>query len=95
MKKKVFNRVVLTLVMVATLCLMIGNAFAAGVDNPAVSVGIATPKYLTIKSLAANLSISSLGRASCKVETTLYSAYTAQITMYLQDRNSGWQTAKS
>lgn len=95
MKKKVVNRVVLTLAMVAALCSMTGSAFAVGTNVPTVSAEMISPRYATIRSLSASLTISSSGRASCRVEVSLYGSYTGEISMYLQDRSSGWQTVKS
>ena len=95
MKKNVFNRMILMLVMVAALCSMPCSAFAADVNGFVASVGIVSPRYATIRSLSAELKISSSGQASCKVEVSLYGSYRGEVTMYLQDRNSGWQTVKS
>lgn len=94
MKKNVVNRVAFTLVMVAALYAVTGNAFATGVKDLAASVGIVSPRYATIRSLSADLAISSAGRASCQVEVSLYGSYKREITMYLQNQNSGWQTVE-
>nr|WP_325214039.1 hypothetical protein [uncultured Oscillibacter sp.] len=95
MKKRVFNRVVFALVMVAALCSMIGSVFAAGTDDLMASAELVSPRYATIKRFSADLAISSSGQASCQVKADLYDSYTREVTMYLQDQSSGWQTVKS
>ncbi|WP_300562085.1 hypothetical protein [uncultured Oscillibacter sp.] len=95
MKKYVFNRMVLMLIVVATLCSMTGSAFAAGADDFAASTEMVSPRYATIREFFANLTISSSGKASCQVDADLYETYTGKITMYLINQSSGGQTVKS
>ena len=95
MKKHVFSRMVLMLVVVATLCSMTGSAFAAGADDFAASAEMVSPRYATIREFSANLAISSSGKASCQVDADLYETYTGKITMYLINQSSGGQTVKS
>ena len=95
MKKHVFNRMVLMLVVVATLCSMTGSAFAAGADDFAASAEMVSPRYATIREFSENLAISSSGKASCQVDADLYETYTGKITMYLINQSSGGQTVKS
>ena len=95
MKKHVFNRMVLMLVVVATLCSMTGNAFAAGTNDLATSPEMVSPRYATIREFFANLTISGSGKASCQVNAELYGTYTGKITMYLINQSNGGQTVKS
>ena len=95
MKKYVFNRMVLMLVIVVALCSMTGNAFAAGTNDLADSAEMVSPRYATIREFFANLTISSSGKASCQVDADLYETYTGKITMYLINQSSGGQTVKS
>ncbi len=94
MKKHVFNRMVLMLVVVTTLCSMTSNVFAAGTDGLMASAELVPPRYATIKRFSADLTISNSGQASCLVKADLYGSYTREVTMYLQDQSSGWQTVK-
>ena len=95
MKKHVFSRMVLMLVVAAALCSVTGSAFAAGVDDFATSPAMVSPRYATIRKFFADLTISSSGQASCQVFDTLFGSYVGEVTMYLQDQSSGWQTVKS
>lgn len=91
MKKRVFNRVVLAMVMVAALCSMIGSAFAASTDDLTSSGAIVSPRYAAVRSLHVTLSFSG-SQANCKAYATLYDNYTANTFMCLQKLDGGWQT---
>lgn len=95
MKKHVFNRMVLMLVIVATLCSMTSSAFAAGTNDLADAAEMVSPRYAGIRELSADLTISSSGKAFCQVNAELYSAYTGKITMRLVNQSNGGQTVKS
>nr|WP_325220997.1 hypothetical protein [uncultured Oscillibacter sp.] len=95
MKKYLFNRMVLMLLVVVALCSVTSSAFAAGADDFTASSEMVSPRYAGIKSLSAHLTISNLGFASCEVDADLYEAYTGKITMRLVNQSSGGQTVKS
>ena len=76
MKKYLFNRMVLMLLVVVALCSVTSSAFAAGADDFTASSEMVSPRYAGIKSLSAHLTISNLGFASCEVDADLYEAYT-------------------
>ena len=95
MKKYLFNRMVLMLLVVVALCSVTSNAFAAGAGDFAASSEMVSPRYAGIKRFTADLTIESSGRASCQVIADLYETYTGKITMYLINQSSGGQTVKS
>ena len=95
MKKYLFNRMVLMLLVVVALCSVTSSAFAAGADDFTASSEMVSPRYAGIKSLSAHLTISNLGFASCEVDADLYEAYTGKIPMRLVNQSSGGQTVKS
>ena len=92
MKKYTFKLVISTLVLVSSLLSGPSTAFAADIDSGIV--GLVESRYATLRSFLATLSISE-GQASCSVTANTYNSYTTEVTMELQDENSGWQTIKS
>lgn len=92
MKKYTFKLVISTLVLVSSLLSGPSTAFAADIDSGIV--GLVEPRYATLRSFLATLSISE-GQASCSVTVRTYNSYMTEVTMELQDENSGWQTIKS
>lgn len=95
MKKRVFNRVVLALVMAVALCSMVGSALAAGADNLAVAEKIISPRYEILKKFYMGLTISTSGKASCSAKANVSSSYTVVVTTELQQNDGGWRTIKS
>lgn len=92
MKKYTFKLAISALVLVSSLLSGPSMAFAADTDSGIV--GLVEPRYAALRSFLATLSISE-GQASCSVSVRTYNSYTTEVTMELQDENSGWQTIKS
>ena len=92
MKKYTCKLAISALVLVSSLLSGPSMAFAADTDSGII--GLVEPRYAALRSFLATLSISE-GQASCSVTVRTYNSYMTEVTMELQDENSGWQTIKS
>ena len=82
--------------ILAAFCLIFSSASALSTADAVSSIDT-MPRYAYISMIGSNLSINSVGNASCTANVELYPGYKADVTMTLlkQSGESSWTSVKS
>ncbi len=89
---KIMKKAISMFLVAATIALSVVPAYAASSSTS----GYMSVNFISIMSISAGLSIDSNGKATCSgLVTPSDDAYTADITVSLQEYDNGWTTIKS